>query len=86
MQEKDFEKKAGFISWCIEEYAALHGKNGRVVANDFAEKNVLDFLFLIFDSHAQAYLPSQSRFYLRHFAMSSAIKSKSRCCASLKVS
>ncbi len=59
MQEEDFEKKAGFISWCIEEYAALHGKNGRVVANDFAEKNVLDFL----GSHYEV-LHSQGKSYI----------------------
>ena len=39
-----FEKKAEFISWCIEEYAAENDLNGRDVANDFAQKKVLDFL------------------------------------------
>ena len=28
-----FEKKAEFISWCIESYAAEHDLNGRDVAN-----------------------------------------------------
>ena len=44
MSNKLFEKKAEFISWCIEEYAAKNDLNGRDVANDFAQKNVLDFL------------------------------------------
>lgn len=39
-----FEKKAEFLSWCIEEYAAQNALNGRDVANDFAKKKVLDFL------------------------------------------
>lgn len=44
MQDELFEKKAEFISWCIEEYAAAHSLNGRDVANDFSRKRVLDFL------------------------------------------
>ncbi len=44
MSEELFEKKAEFISWCIEEYAAANGFNGRDVANDFSKKKVLDFL------------------------------------------
>ena len=39
-----FEKKAEFISWCIEQYAAEKGLPGRDVANDFSQKKVLDFL------------------------------------------
>lgn len=44
MSEELFEKKAGFISWCIEEYAAAHDMNGREVANYFSKNKVLDFL------------------------------------------
>ncbi|MBR1404169.1 MAG: DUF3791 domain-containing protein [Treponema sp.] len=44
MPDELFEKKAEFISWCIEEYAAKNDLNGRDVANDFAQKKVLDFL------------------------------------------
>ena len=44
MSEELFEKKAEFISWCIEVYAAAKSLNGRDVANSFAEKKVLDFL------------------------------------------
>mgnify|MGYP002625041597 FL=1 len=44
MPEEIFEKKAEFLSWCIEEYAATHGLNGRDVANGFSQKKVLDFL------------------------------------------
>lgn len=40
----DFEKKAEFISWCIEEYTAEKSLNGRDVANEFYQKGVLDFL------------------------------------------
>lgn len=39
-----FEKKAEFISWCIETYAAEHGLNGRDVENYFSNKKILDFL------------------------------------------
>ena len=37
-------KKAEFVSWCIEEYAASKTMNERDVANMFSEKKVLDFL------------------------------------------
>lgn len=36
MSDGLFEKKAEFISWCIETYAAEHGLNGRDVANYFS--------------------------------------------------
>ena len=44
MPDELFEKKAEFISWCIEEYAAENDLSGRDVANDFEQKKVLDFL------------------------------------------
>ena len=44
MSDDLFEKKAEFISWCIEMYANANSENGRDVANEFANKNVLDFL------------------------------------------
>ncbi len=44
MPDDLFEKKASFISWCIEEYAAANNLSGRDVANSFASKNVFDFL------------------------------------------
>lgn len=44
MSDDLFEKKAEFISWCIEMYANANSENGRDVANKFANKNVLDFL------------------------------------------
>ena len=44
MSDDLFEKKAEFISWCIEMYANANLENGRDVANEFANKNVLDFL------------------------------------------
>ena len=44
MSTELFEKKAEFISWCIEEYAAAHNLNARDVANNFSQKRVLDFL------------------------------------------
>lgn len=44
MSEELFERKAVFISWCIEEYAAAYNQNGQDVANYFAEHTVLDFL------------------------------------------
>ena len=40
----DFEKKAEFISWCIEEYSAAKSLTGKEVANAFAQKEVLKFL------------------------------------------
>ena len=44
MSDDLFEKKAEFISWCIEMYACTNSLNGRDVANIFANKKVLDFL------------------------------------------
>lgn len=44
MSDDLFEKKAEFISWCIEMYASSKELDGRDVANDFSSKNVLDFL------------------------------------------
>ena len=44
MSDDLFEKKAEFISWCIEMCANANSENGRDVANEFANKNVLDFL------------------------------------------
>ena len=43
MSEEFFERKAVFISWCIDEYAAVHGQNGEDGANYFAAHDVLDF-------------------------------------------
>lgn len=40
----DFEKKIAFVSWCIEEYAALYKLKSSVVANTFAQKNIIAFL------------------------------------------
>ncbi len=44
MSDDLFEKKAEFISWYIEMYANANSENGRDVANEFANKKVLDFL------------------------------------------
>ncbi len=44
MSDDLFEKKAEFISWCIEMYASSKELDGRDVANDFSSKKVLDFL------------------------------------------
>ena len=44
MNDELFEKKAEFISWCIEEYASQNNIDGHTVANQFSEKKVLDFL------------------------------------------
>lgn len=44
MSDDLFEKKAEFISWCIEMYANANSENARDVANEFANKKVLDFL------------------------------------------
>lgn len=44
MSDELFQKKAEFLSWCIEEYAAAKNLNGRDVANLFSQKKVLDFL------------------------------------------
>lgn len=44
MSDELFQKKAEFVSWCIEEYASSKSMNGRNVANMFSEKKALDFL------------------------------------------
>jgi hypothetical protein len=44
MLDELFQKKAEFVSWCIEEYAASKNMNGCDVANLFSEKGALDFL------------------------------------------
>ena len=44
MTDELFQKKAEFVSWCIEEYAASKNMNGCDVANLFSEKGALDFL------------------------------------------
>jgi hypothetical protein len=44
LSDELFQKKAEFVSWCIEEYAVAKSMNGRDVANMFSEKKVLDFL------------------------------------------
>ena len=44
MSDDLFQKKAEFLSWCIEEYAVAKNLIGRDVANDFSQKKVLDFL------------------------------------------
>lgn len=44
MSDELFQKKAEFLSWCIEEYAAEKNLNGRDVANLFSQKKFLDFL------------------------------------------
>ena len=44
MSDDLFEKKAEFISWCIEIYASSKALDGRDVAHDFSSKKVLDFL------------------------------------------
>lgn len=44
MSDELFQKKAEFVSWCIEEYAVAKSMKGRDVANMFSEKKVLDFL------------------------------------------
>lgn len=44
MSDELFQKKAEFVSWCIEEFAALKNTDGRSIANLFSEKKVLDFL------------------------------------------
>lgn len=38
------EDKAFFLSWCIEEYAAVHNVLGQSAAAMFEEKGVLQFL------------------------------------------
>ena len=59
MPDELFEKKAEFISWCIGEYAAEHSMSRRDVTNEFAEKNVLDFL----DKHYEI-LHTQGKSYI----------------------
>lgn len=59
MADSLFEKKAEFISWCIEEYSALKSTTGRETANMFAQKNVLDFLSNHYDV-----LHTQSKNYI----------------------
>ena len=59
MTDEQFEKKAEFLSWCIEEFAAKKTLNGRDVANDFAKKGVLDFL----DKHYDV-LHTQGKSYI----------------------
>ena len=49
MSDELFQKKAEFLSWCIEEYAAEKNLNGRDVANLFSQKKVLDFLGELYD-------------------------------------
>ena len=44
MSDELFQKKAEFVSWCIEEYASSKSMNGRNVANMLSEKKALDFL------------------------------------------
>lgn len=59
MNENLFEKKAEFISWCIEEYAATHSLNGRDVANNFFQKKIIDFLgehYEILHTQGKAYI------------------------------
>ena len=40
----DLERNVFFVSWCIEEYAALSELKASVVANTFAQKNIIAFL------------------------------------------
>ncbi|MBO4387747.1 MAG: DUF3791 domain-containing protein [Treponema sp.] len=59
MSDDLFEKKAEFISWCIEMYASSKSLNGRDVANDFANKKVLDFLgdhFEVLHTQGKSYI------------------------------
>ncbi len=59
MSEELFQKKAEFLSWCIEEYAAEKNLNGRDVANLFSRKKVLDFLsehYEILHTQGKAYI------------------------------
>ncbi|MBQ3655280.1 MAG: DUF3791 domain-containing protein [Bacteroidales bacterium] len=39
-----FEKKAEFVSWCIEEYAAQTAQKADEVAKRFSQNAVIDFL------------------------------------------
>lgn len=59
MSDELFQKKAEFLSWCIEEYAAEKKLNGRDVANLFSQKKVLDFLgehYDILHTQGKAYI------------------------------
>ena len=44
MPDDLFAKKAEFVSWSIEEYAAANNLSSRDVANNFSKKGVLGFL------------------------------------------
>ena len=59
MSDELFQKKAEFLSCCIEEYAAEKNLNGRDVANLFSQKKVLDFLgehYDILHTQGKAYI------------------------------
>lgn len=59
MNDELFQKKAEFLSWCIEEYAAEKNLKGRDVANLFSQKKVLDFLgehYEILHTQGKAYI------------------------------
>ena len=59
MSDELFQKKAEFLSWCIEEYAAEKNLHGRDVANLFSQKKVLDFLgehYDILHTQGKAYI------------------------------
>lgn len=59
MSDELFEKKAEFLSWCIEEYASAKSLNASDVANMFAREKVLDFL----DNHYEV-LHTQGKAYI----------------------
>ena len=59
MSDELFEKKAEFLSWCIEEYAVTYSLNASDVANMFSHKKVLDFL----DKHYEV-LHTQGKSYI----------------------
>ncbi len=44
-----FEKKAEFVSWCIEEYAAQTAQKADEVAKMFFQHSVIDFLETHYD-------------------------------------
>ena len=44
-----FEKKAEFVSWCIEEYAAQTAQKADEVARMFFQHSVIDFLETHYD-------------------------------------
>lgn len=59
MSDDLFEKKAEFISWCIEMYAKAKTLKGRDVANDFANKNIIEFLeahYEVLHTQGKAYI------------------------------